>query len=74
MLLPEIDALARAAAGEVPSPTDPQIATLFNAVGLAPHQKAAAALQALRRWAQDCRAPQAERDHAAMRLAGLAAG
>ena len=74
MLFSEIDALSRAAAGEVSSPTDPQIVALFNALGLAPHHRAAAALQALPRWAQDCRAPQAERDHAAMRLAGLAAG
>ena len=33
MLFPEIDALARAAAGDIPSPTDPQIAALFAALG-----------------------------------------
>ncbi len=74
MLFPEIDALARAAAGDVPSPTDPQIAALFNALGLAADQRASAARQALQRWAEDRRSPQAERDHAARRLAELAAG
>ena len=40
MLFPEIDALARAAAGDIPSPTDPQIAALFAALGLAADQRA----------------------------------
>ncbi|HLZ76761.1 hypothetical protein [Phenylobacterium sp.] len=74
MPFPEIDALARAAAGDVLSPTDPQIAALFNALGVAADQRASAARQALQRWAEDRRAPQAERDHAVSRLAELAAG
>jgi hypothetical protein len=74
MQFPEIDALARAAAGDVPAPSDPQIAALFNALGLAADQRASAARQALQRWAEDRCAPQAERDHAAKRLAELAAG
>ena len=73
MLFPEIDALARAAAGDIPSPTDPQIAALFAALGLAADQRASAARQALQSWAEDRQAPQAERDHAALRLAALAA-
>ena len=72
MLFPEIDALARAASGAGPSPSDPQIAALFAALGLAADQRASAACQALRRWAEDRQAPQAERDHAALRLAALA--
>jgi hypothetical protein len=69
MLFPEIDALARAAAGDVPDrPPDRRA----GALGCGRHQRAAAALLALRRWTQDCRAPPAERDHAAQRLAGLA--
>ncbi len=74
MLFPEIDALARAAAGHIPSLTDPQIAALFAALGLAADQRASAARQALRRWAEDRQPPQAERDHAARRLAELTAG
>ncbi|HLZ76768.1 hypothetical protein [Phenylobacterium sp.] len=74
MQFPEIDALARAAAGAGPSPSDPQIAALFNALGLVADQRASAARQALQRWAEDRRAPQAERDHAVRRLAELAAG
>ena len=74
MLFPEIDALARAAAGDIPSPTDPQIAALFAALGLAADQRASAARQALRRWAEDRQAPQAEQDHAARWLAELTAG
>ena len=73
MLFPEIDALARAAAGDIPSPTDPQIAALFAALGLAADRRAEAAILALQRWAEDRQAPQAERDHAALRLAALAA-
>jgi hypothetical protein len=74
MLFPEIDALARAASGAGPSPSDPQIAALFAALGLAADQRASAARQALRRWAEDRQAPQVERDHAARRLAELTAG
>ena len=73
MLFPEIVALARAAAGDIPSPADPQIAALFSALGLAADRRAEAARQALRRWAEDRKAPQVERDHAARRLAALAA-
>jgi hypothetical protein len=74
MLFPEIDALARAASGAGPSPSDPQIAALFAALGLAADQRASAARQALQSWAEDRQAPQAERDHAARRLAELTAG
>ena len=74
MLFPEIDALARAAAGDIPSPTDPQIAALFAALGLAADRRAEAAIRALQRWAEDRQAPQAERDHAVRRLAELTAG
>ena len=72
MLFPEIDALARAASGAGPSPSDPQIAALFAALGLAADQRAEAAFLALRRWAEDRQAPQAERDHAAMWLVAMA--
>ena len=72
-MYPDIDALARTAAGGHGFPRDTQLADLLSAFGLSARAVEDEALERLITWAEDPTRPQAERAYVRTRLLDLRA-
>ena len=70
-MYPDIDALARTAAGGHGFPRDGQLADQLSAFGLSPRAVEDEALERLMVWAEDPTRPQSERAYIRARLVDL---